>query len=224
MVTRLSTQQGDTEPASSYSPPEIPKTPETIVLGPGMGHGPGELAFVRSIGWVSPAPLVLCGAALRAYSQADFQEALAELAARPGHTVLVTTSGEAARLLDDDAAGERPLEAARRLADLSQSVVLLDEDSPIVAAPGGPCAAGAAGPRDTGALDIAGADDVLAGLVGALLSRGLDPFEASAAGAFARAEASKLASIRIGGADYTIASDIIEALPGVLSGVLSGAE
>ncbi|MGI8538655.1 MAG: NAD(P)H-hydrate dehydratase [Rubrobacteraceae bacterium] len=186
---------------------------ETIVLGPGMGHGPGELSFVRGISRAATFPLVIAADALHACTS---QEALNELAARPGHTVLVVGSHELSRLLDEASArtrGDR-LSAARSLADRSGSVVLLDEDNPMIASPGGSCAVGV---NDTGALATNGAGDVLAGLVGALLAKGLKPFEAAAASVFARTEAGKRASERVGGADYTVASDIIEALPETLS-------
>ena len=69
-------------------------------------------------------------------------------------------------------------------------MVLLEGDNPIVVSPGGPCAVGTG---DTGALATNGTSDVLAGLVGALLSKGLEPFPAAAAGVFARTEAGKRA-------------------------------
>ena len=58
---------------------------------------------------------------------------------------------------------------------------------------------------------------MLAGLVGTLLAKGLEPFSAAAAGVFARNEAGTRASRRVGGADYTLASDFIDALPESLS-------
>lgn len=186
---------------------------ETIVLGPGVGHGPDELSFARAVSRASAAPLVIAADVLNAYSS---REALGELAGRSGHTILSSGPGGLARLLDEDPAGawERPLEAAQTLADRSQSVVLLEGDSFIVAAPGGPCAVSLG---DAGALSTSGASDVLAGLVGALLYKGFEPFPAASAGTFACIEASRLAAERVGGADYAIASDIIEALPKALS-------
>lgn len=184
---------------------------ETIVLGPGMGNSPGEISFARAIRRADAFPLVITADALSATG-----EALEELAGRSGHTVIVAGPDGTARLLGEDparVAGHR-LAAARTLADRSKSVVLLEEDNPIVVSPGGPCAVG---PGDTGALATNGTTDVLVGLVGALLSKGLEPFPAAAAGVFARNEAGARASWRVGGADYTIASDFIDCLPETLS-------
>lgn len=181
--------------------------PETIVLGSGMGDGPDEISFAQAVVSASEAPIVLSRAP---------GKALEDLAGRRGHTVLVADPGEAALLLGTDAAraGDRPLATVRALADRSGSVAVLRSETPIVASPGGPCAIC---PKDTGAPDTNGSGDVLAGLIGALLSKGPEPFVAAAAGVFAHAEAGKLAAERVGGADYTIASDIIEALPEALS-------
>lgn len=186
---------------------------ETIVLGPGMGGSPGELSFARAIGRASALSLVIAADVLSAYAS---EEALDELAGRTGYTILTTGTVELARLLGEAPAWveEHRLAAARTLADRSESVILLEGDAPIVMTPGGPCAVS---PGYTGALATNGTSDVLVGLVGALVSKGLDPFSAAAAAVFARTEAGKLASERSGGADYTIASDIIDALPRALS-------
>ena len=58
-------------------------------------------------------------------------------------------------------------------------MVLLKGDDTIVAAPGGRAAVS---PGGTPALATAGTGDVLSGLIGALLAKGLDAFEAAALG------------------------------------------
>ena len=61
-------------------------------------------------------------------------------------------------------------------AELSGAVVLLKGDDTIVARAGGPVAIS---PGGTPALATAGTGDVLSGLIGALLAKGLDAFEAA---------------------------------------------
>jgi len=56
---------------------------------------------------------------------------------------------------------------------------------------------------------------VLAGLVGAFLARGMDPFAAAAAAVLARSDAGDLAAIHVG-AGHTVAEDVIQALPEAL--------
>lgn len=186
---------------------------ETIVLGPGMGKSPGEVSFARLIARANAVPLVIAADALPAHATG---EGLDELAGRSGHTVIVAGPDGLACLLGEDreSVEEHRLAAARTLADRSSSVVLLEGDNPIVASPAGPCAVSVG---DTGALAGNGISDVLAGLVGALLSNGSGPFPAASAGVFACIEAIERASERIGGADYTIASDIVDTLPEALS-------
>ncbi len=186
---------------------------ETVVLGPGMGSSPGEREFVRAVGRADAFPLVIAADTSSAYAT---EEGLDELAGRSAATIIMADPDGLARLLGEEPASveEHRLAAARTLADRSKSVVLLEGDNPIVMPPDGPCAVSAG---DTGALAAHGAGDVLAGLVGALLSKGSEPFPAAAAGVLACIEASERASERIGGADYTIASDIVGALPEALS-------
>jgi NAD(P)H-hydrate epimerase len=87
--------------------------------------------------------------------------------------------------------------------------VLLKGDDTIVAAPGGPVAVS---PGATAALATAGTGDVLAGMVGTLLSKGMDVVEAAAAGVRLHVYAGLAAADRVG-ADHVVAGDVIEAIP-----------
>ena len=64
-------------------------------------------------------------------------------------------------------------------------------------------------------LATAGTGDVLSGVIGAFLAKGLGPFEASCAGVYAHAQAGWVAATDLG-ADSVIASDVIGALPAAL--------
>ena len=61
---------------------------------------------------------------------------------------------------------------------------------------------------------------MLSGLVGTLLAKGMEPFEAAAAGVLAHARAGQVAADRIG-ANHVIAGDVIEAIPEAMSRVSS---
>jgi NAD(P)H-hydrate epimerase len=63
-----------------------------------------------------------------------------------------------------------------------------------------------------GALATAGTGDVLSGVIGAYLAKGMDPFQAACAGVLVHVGAGRLAAQRIGD-EGVIASDVIEALP-----------
>jgi NAD(P)H-hydrate epimerase len=142
--------------------------------------------------------------------------AIDDLAAREGPTVLTPHAGELGRLLDvdSDEIERRRLHHAREAAERSRCVVLLKGDDTIVAAPDGPVAIS---PGATPALATAGTGDVLSGIIGALLSKGLDAQAAAAAGTLIHARAGTVAAERIGGADHVVAGDVIDSIPAAFS-------
>ena len=83
--------------------------------------------------------------------------------------------------------------------------VLLKGPTTVIATPDGGIRVVAAGDAR---LATAGTGDVLTGTIGALLARGLDAFDAAAAGAWLHARAG--AAVPIEG---LVASDLVEALP-----------
>jgi NAD(P)H-hydrate epimerase len=179
-----------------------------IVLGPGLGKGDGPQAFARKLAQIADKPLLIDADGLNAHAGA-----LEDLAEREAPTVLTPHAGELARLLelDSDEIERRRLHHAREAADRSGAVVLLKGDDTIVAQPGQDPTAISLGA--TPALATAGTGDVLSGVIGALLSKGLRAFEAAAAGALAHARAGKHAARAIGGADHVVAGDVIDAIP-----------
>ena len=176
-----------------------------VVLGPGLGRSTGAVAFARGVASAVEAPLLIDADGLNAHAGA-----LESLASRSAPTVLTPHAGELGRLLDRDpeAIGASRLRSAREAAERSGAVVVLKGDDTIVAAPGGPVAVS---PGASPALATAGTGDVLSGVIGTLLAKGLEPFVAAAAGVLAHGRAGIVAGGRIG-ADHTIASDVIEAL------------
>jgi NAD(P)H-hydrate epimerase len=126
--------------------------------------------------------------------------------------VLTPHEGELARLLGEESAwvAAHRLAAARRAVERFRCVVVLKGADTIVAAPGEGvlvCALGLP------SLATAGTGDVLTGIVGAFLAKGLDARLAAAAGAAAQQCASTAAPQRAG----LVASDLVDALPRVLA-------
>jgi len=177
-----------------------------VVLGPGLGRTEGALAFARAAARAVEAPILLDADGLNAHAGA-----LESLRERAAPTVLTPHAGELARLLetDSEAVSAHRLRCAREAAERSDSIVILKGDDSIVVAPGGPVAVS---PGGTPALATAGTGDVLSGIVGALLAKGLDPFAAAAVGVLAHVRAGEAAARRHG-ADHVIAGDVIEAIP-----------
>jgi hydroxyethylthiazole kinase-like uncharacterized protein yjeF len=177
-----------------------------VVLGPGLGRTDSAVAFARAVAARVEAPLLVDADGLNAHAGA-----LESLRERSAPTLLTPHAGELGRLLERASAEieAHRLASAREAAERSGAVVLLKGDDTIVAAPGGPVAIN---PGATPALATAGTGDVLSGLIGALLAKGLAPFEAAALGAIAHARAGRAAAARHG-ADHTIAGDVVDALP-----------
>jgi NAD(P)H-hydrate epimerase len=188
---------------------EMAERAGALVLGPGLGKGddPGE--FARALAQATDKPLVIDADGLNA-----FAGSIEELAGRDAPTILTPHAGELGRLLEEDSSEieRRRLHHASEAARRSGCVVLLKGDDTIVAQPG-ENEPTAISPGATPALATAGTGDVLSGIVGALLSKGLGAFEAAAAGTLIHAYAGIEAADRIGGPDHVVAGDVIDSIP-----------
>jgi hydroxyethylthiazole kinase-like uncharacterized protein yjeF len=185
---------------------EMAERAGAVVLGPGLGRSEGAQEFARGVAVAVEAPLLVDADGLNAH--AGQLELFRE---RDAPTVLTPHEAELGRLLGvepEDVAAHR-VEHAREAAERSGAVVLLKGDDTIVALPGGPLAIS---PGGTPALATAGTGDVLSGLIGALLAKRMDAFEAAALGALAHAVAARHAAERLG-PDHVMAGDVIDALP-----------
>jgi len=204
--------RGLPEHDGAHTPQGVPVAEEmaeragAVVLGPGLGRDEGAAEFARTLAAAVSIPLLVDADGLNAHAGS-----LESLRDRTAPTVLTPHEGELGRLLevDSDEVRQHRLAHAREAAERSGAVVLLKGDDTIVAVPGGPVAVS---PGATPALATAGTGDVLSGLIGALLAKGLAAFEAAALGALAHALAGMAAAERHG-ADHVVAGDVIDALP-----------
>jgi NAD(P)H-hydrate epimerase len=181
---------------------------DALVLGPGLGRSSGAAELARGLAARAPIALVLDADGLNAHAGA-----LESLAARGAPTVLTPHGGELARLLDltSDEVRTRRLACAREAARRARAVVVLKGDDTLVVGPGdGDPLAVSRG--DAPALATAGTGDVLAGVIGALLARGVEPFTAACAGVELHRRAGRLVAERIG-VEGALARDVIDALP-----------
>ena len=176
------------------------------VFGPGLGRDPASVELAREVVGEIEAPLVLDADGLNA-----FAGMLDRVAARAAPTVLTPHAGELGRLLeiDSEEVAAHRLAAARRAATESGAVVVLKGDDTIVTDGERVAVNVVSAP----ALATAGTGDVLSGIVAALLARGLEPFAAACAGVLAHARAGNDAAERIGAAESTIATDVIDSIP-----------
>jgi ADP-dependent NAD(P)H-hydrate dehydratase / NAD(P)H-hydrate epimerase len=189
---------------------------QALVLGPGLGRDPETVAFACELARDAEVPLLLDADGLNAHAGQ-----LGALAERRAATVITPHAGELGRLLDVESreVGAHRLAMVRRAAAEARAVVVLKGDDTLVADPDGRVGISRGGAP---ALATAGTGDVLSGVIGAYLAKGMDPFHAACAGVFVHAAAGRLAAEKIGH-EGVLASDVIALLPRALPPVPAGA-
>jgi len=206
MTRGLADEDGALAPAGVEDALAACERAGALVLGPGAGRGEGALRFLRDVAARAAIPLLLDADGLNAHAGA-----LESLAGRGAPTVLTPHAGELARLLgtSSEAVGRSRLRSAREAARRARAIVVLKGDDTIVARPDGLAAV-----NDLSApgLATAGTGDVLSGIIGAHLAKGMDAFAAACAGVRRHAAAGRVAAEEHG-ADGVIARDVIAALP-----------
>lgn len=175
---------------------------KAVVLGPGLGRSEATVATVRRFLSGTKVPVVVDADAL--FALGSLEDPGRVLRNRPGPTVLTPHDGEFAQLTGGPPGPDR-IDAARALAGASGAVVLLKGPTTVVADPAGAALLVTEGPVG---LATAGSGDVLSGIIGALLARGVPAFEAAAAGAFLHGRAA-----RLGPAQGLVAGDLPDHLP-----------
>jgi len=185
---------------------------DAVVMGPGLGQDPATRDFVRGVIAGCEAPLVLDADGLNALAAPGSPSPAASvLQERPGATVVTPHPGEMARLIGSDAADvqRRRLEVAREFAARSGAIVVLKGHRTVVADPDGRAAVN---PTGNPGMATGGTGDVLSGILGALLARGLEPWVAATAAVYVHGLAGDVAARRLG-QESLLAGDLIEALP-----------
>ena len=188
--------------AAAESVLELAGKAGAVAVGPGLGRSKGTKAFVRRLLAEAPLPVVADGDALWELEPADW----------PAPRVLTPHSGELGRLLGEESSwvNEHRLEAVRRAVERFGCVVLLKGAGTLIAAPG----KGVLVNGGHSSLATAGTGDILTGIVGAFLAKGMEARLATAAAATAHHWAAMEASYESG----LIASDLLDALPQAMSG------
>jgi NAD(P)H-hydrate epimerase len=185
---------------------------DAVVLGPGFSKREGARLLAQELAERIDVPLVIDADGLNALA-GELEEHLEH---RAWPTVLTPHAGELARLLevDSEEIERRRLHHVRAAAQRARAFVVLKGDDTLVAAPTGRVAISRG---HAPALATAGTGDVLAGVIGAMLAKGLAPAAAACAGVHVHLRAGQIAAAPYG-PDGVIASDVIRCLPEALSG------
>jgi NAD(P)H-hydrate epimerase len=177
-----------------------------LVVGPGLGRSEQVAASVRRLVAEAPVAVVVDADGLFALDDADTVARLVKERAAP--VVLTPHAGEFARLAGSPPGDDR-IAAARTLAARVGAIVLLKGPTTVIAHPDGRARLSTEGDAR---LATAGTGDVLSGCIGALLARGVDPFDAAAAGAWLHGRAA-----HHGPAEGLVAGDVVDHLPTALA-------
>lgn len=143
---------------------------KALVVGPGLGRDEATQAEVRRLVSAAPVPVVVDADGLFALGDDP-----APVLAGDRPAVLTPHDGEYARLAGEPPGPDR-IAAARRLAERAGATVLLKGSLTAVASPDGAVRLSASG---SSRLATAGTGDVLSGVIGAFLARGMGPLEAA---------------------------------------------
>lgn len=177
-----------------------------LAVGPGMGADPETDAFLVS--WLGnlPLPMVVDADALNAFARNG-----SPLRFKSPVTILTPHVAEMARLTDLGVSEIRndPIGVARKYAERWNAVVVLKGSPTVVAHPAGPVVVN---PTGNDALAHGGTGDVLTGLIGGLLSQGLDAFKAAILGCWLHGRAGDYAGLE-GSRRCVLAREVADALP-----------
>jgi hydroxyethylthiazole kinase-like uncharacterized protein yjeF len=173
---------------------------DALAIGPGLGRSDDVQALVRRLLVESHLPAVVDADAL--YGLEPF--------ARSAPTLLTPHEGELGRLLGRESAwvAEHRLAAVTEAVERFGCICLLKGADALIAAPGTGVLVAALGPPS---LATAGTGDVLTGVIGAFLAKGMEARLAAAAGAVACDVAARLGPSR-----GLVASDVVALLPAAL--------
>lgn len=179
-----------------------------MVIGPGLGRGDDIGSEVRAALQSCDIPTVIDGDGITACIDPTGGHSV--LLARTSPTVLTPHDGEFATL-GGDVQDPNRIYATQELASRTGCTVLRKGPTTIVADPDGTVYLVVTGDER---LATAGSGDVLSGIIGAFLSRGVTAAEAAAAGAFVHGMAGSSAAM-----EGTIARDVVALISDVLSEV-----
>jgi hydroxyethylthiazole kinase-like uncharacterized protein yjeF len=189
---------------------------ESLLVGPGLGEGGYQQAFLRGLLPVLSTEPARERRALRAIViDADGLNNLAKIDNWPAlikvPAILTPHPGEFSRLTALDIADVQAdrLALARRYADKWGVTVLLKGAPTIVAAPDGRARINA---YTNPGLATGGTGDVLAGTIAGFIAQGVEPFDAACLGLFVGTLAGELVRQELGSAGM-LASDVAHAIP-----------
>jgi ADP-dependent NAD(P)H-hydrate dehydratase / NAD(P)H-hydrate epimerase len=185
---------------------ELAERRDAVTLGPGLGLDEETQTLARGLVFECPRPMVVDADALTALTGH-----LDRLRGVPAARCLTPHPGEMARMLGVSVADVQRDRVAtvRQFATGWCTMVVLKGATSAVGLPDGTVLLN---PTGNPGMASGGTGDVLSGVLGALLARGLDPGVALPAAVYLHGLAGDVAAERVG-QESLIAGDVVEALP-----------
>ncbi|MEO6349998.1 MAG: NAD(P)H-hydrate dehydratase [Candidatus Limnocylindrales bacterium] len=179
----------------------LEREPDALIVGPGLKETDDYQSLIGALLTRVAKPVVVDAGAIGMLGRS--REIWGSIKA---NCVIIPHAGEFERLTGEPASVTdvaRIASARMAAAELRQVLVLKGARTVIAAADGRV----AISPFANAALATAGSGDVLAGLVGALLAQGVEPFDAACLGVYLHGRAGERISFRVGNAGL-LASDL----------------
>lgn len=192
----------------------------SLVVGPGLGTAKETVEAVRRLVADVGLPTVVDADGLSALGNVEEAARVVGARGRGPSVVLTPHEGEFARLAGHGPGADR-VAAVRDLAARTGAVVLLKGSTTVVADPVGRVLLAAAG---TPSLATAGSGDVLSGVIGAFLARGVPALEAAAIAAHVHGRAAGLGRREglVAGDLPVLVADFLSAVAGGCQGLVLG--
>jgi NAD(P)H-hydrate epimerase len=185
---------------------ELAERRDAVALGPGLGLDEDTQALARSLVFECARPMVVDADALTALTGH-----LDRLRGAPAARCLTPHPGEMARMLGATVADVQRdrIASARQFATAWEAFVVLKGATSVIGLPDGTVLLN---PTGNPGMASGGTGDVLTGILGAFLARGLPPPAATTAAVYLHGLAGDVAAERVG-AESLVAGDVVEALP-----------
>ena len=192
--------------AMTYSGEDFLDKKSAVLIGPGLADDDASYARVRDLVAKIELPMIIDASALNAFaSRAN------ELNPHGRPRVITPHPGELARLLGrtSQEINDDRIAAARDAARITNCVAVLKGYQTLIADPEGQVRVN---PTGNPGMASGGMGDVLSGIIGALLARDVDPFEAACCGVFLHGLAGDILKDEMGDTGLA-ATDLAERVP-----------
>lgn len=206
------TKTGSIHPNEAEKLAELANWAKAVVIGPGIVDEDNTLKLMQKLLPLINNPALL----LDATSFVALYKDNGCLQKFGGNAVITPHAGEMASILnlDKDYIEENQLEVARQASQKLNAVVALKGHYTYIAAPN----KSEIYRNEFGNVGLAmsGSGDVLAGIIGGLLARGVEPQQAATWGVYAHAKAGDILAQKIGKVGY-LARELLDEIPALLN-------